>query len=199
MAAETWLPVMPEALATVLDDLGTGVAIFERGGDREVARNSRLDELERDEPERDRLHEVVARLGRWAAAPVDDRSDRLSIPRQHDVDLELTGGTYRLVTSHVRAGTLLPGAAILILVQRLRLPLPTTRELRSAFGLKGREPHVALLVAEGLSNPAIADRLSLSVHTVRHYVERVFDRLDLHSRKALALHLMEAGRERPRA
>jgi DNA-binding NarL/FixJ family response regulator len=55
---------------------------------------------------------------------------------------------------------------------------------------------VALLVAEGLSNPAIADRLKLSPHTVRHYVERVFDRLDLHSRKVLALRLMSAGRQR---
>lgn len=75
--------------------------------------------------------------------------------------------------------------------------LPTTQELRVAFGLRGREPQVALLAAEGLSNAAIAERLRLSAHTVRHYLERVMDRLGLHSRKALALRLMAGGGERP--
>jgi DNA-binding NarL/FixJ family response regulator len=56
---------------------------------------------------------------------------------------------------------------------------------------------VALLAAEGLSNAAIAQRLRLSAHTVRHYLERVLTRLGLHSRKALALHLMAPEREKP--
>ena len=72
--------------------------------------------------------------------------------------------------------------------------LPTTRELRISYGLRGREPQVALLAAEGLSNADIASRLRLSAHTVRHYLERVMDRLGLHSRKALALRLMAAPR-----
>ena len=86
---------------------------------------------------------------------------------------------------------------MLILVDRLSPALPTTQELRIGFGLRGREPQVALLAAEGLSNAAIAERLRLSAHTVRHYLERVLDRLGLHSRKALALHLMAGGGERP--
>jgi len=68
--------------------------------------------------------------------------------------------------------------------------LPCTRELRRAFGLRGREPQIALLAAGGLSNAEIARRLGLSAHTVRHYLERVLDRLGLHSRKALALHFL---------
>ena len=56
---------------------------------------------------------------------------------------------------------------------------------------------MALLAAEGLSNAAIAQRLRLSAHTVRHYLERVLTRLGLHSRTALALHLMAADREKP--
>ena len=75
--------------------------------------------------------------------------------------------------------------------------LPTTQELRATFGLRGREPQIALLAAKGLSNAAIAHRLRLSAHTVRHYLERVLDRLGLHTRKALALHLMAGGGERP--
>jgi DNA-binding CsgD family transcriptional regulator len=76
--------------------------------------------------------------------------------------------------------------------------LPTTQELRLSFGLRGREPQVALLAAEGLSNADIARRLRLSAHTVRHYLERVLDRLGLHSRKALALRLMVWSGERSR-
>ena len=82
------------------------------------------------------------------------------------------------------------GLAMLILMDQLGPALPTTQELRVSFGLRGREPQVALLAAEGLSNAAIAERLRLSAHTVRHYLERVLDRLGLHTRKALALRLM---------
>jgi DNA-binding CsgD family transcriptional regulator len=71
--------------------------------------------------------------------------------------------------------------------------LPTTQELRINFGLRGREPQIALLAAEGLSNADIAQRLRLSAHTVRHYLERVLERLGLHTRKGLALHLMAGG------
>ena len=111
--------------------------------------------------------------------------------------MELVGGIYRLVTSRAAAGTLLTEAAVLVLVDRLSPGLPTTQELRVTFGLRGREPQIALLAAEGLSNAAIAQRLRLSAHTVRHYLERVLERLGLHTRKALALHLMAGGAERP--
>ena len=81
--------------------------------------------------------------------------------------------------ARVSAGRSTPGPA-----------LPCTRELRRTFGLRGREPQVALLAAAGLSNAEIARHLGLSSHTVRHYLERVMDRLGLHSRKALALHFL---------
>jgi DNA-binding CsgD family transcriptional regulator len=91
------------------------------------------------------------------------------------------------------------GLATLARLQAMDRPgfgLPTTQELRITFGLRGREPQVALLAAEGLSNADIADRLRLSAHTVRHYLERVLDRLGLHTRKALAVHLIAGGGER---
>ena len=105
----------------------------------------------------------------------------------------MTGGSEGLVPVVSLRCALLAGLATLD-----RLPaLPTTQELRITFGLRGREPQVALLAAEGLSNAAIAQRLRLSAHTVRHYLERVLDRLGLHTRKALALHLMAGERSQP--
>jgi DNA-binding CsgD family transcriptional regulator len=177
-------------LGEAFDDVETGMAIFGNDGRCEVARNQRLDELLREEPARDRLLDIIARQAARAAASIEGM-------RKDIQELELPGGFYRLVASRAVAGTLLTEAGVLILVDRLTPELPTTRELRVTFGLRGREPQVALLAAEGLSNAAIAQRLRLSAHTVRHYLERVLERLGLHSRKALALHLMAGGGERP--
>jgi DNA-binding CsgD family transcriptional regulator len=179
-------------LGKAFDDVETGMAIFGTGGLREVARNERLGELLREEPARDRLLGLIAHQAQRAAASAESL-------RKDVQEVELPGGLYLLSASRAAAGTLLTEAGVLILVDRLTPGLPTTRELRVTFGLRGREPQVALLAAEGLSNAAIAQRLRLSAHTVRHYLERVLERLGLHSRKALALHLMAGGGERPQA
>jgi DNA-binding CsgD family transcriptional regulator len=173
-------------LGQAFDDVETGMAIFGDSGAREVGRNARLDELLSEEPDRQGLLAKVTQQAARAAGALESM-------REERQDVELAGGSYRLVTSLAAAGTLLHEPAVLILVDRLNPSLPTTRELRVAFGLRGREPQVALLAAEGLSNAAIAERLRLSSHTVRHYLERVLGRLDLHSRKALALHLMTSN------
>lgn len=172
------------------DDMNTGFAIFQRGVVREVAQNTRWSELLDEEPERFRLLELISRQVGHRGASVDG-------VREIYEELDLSGRSYRLVTREVPAGTLLPEPAVLVLMERLGPELPTTRELRVSFGLRGREPQIALLAAEGLSNEAIAQRLRLSSHTVRHYLERVLTRLGLHSRKALALHLMAGEREKP--
>jgi DNA-binding CsgD family transcriptional regulator len=176
-------------LGQAFDDVETGMVIFGRDGVREVARNRRLDEVLREEPEREQLIDLIGRMAGQAAGSVEGERDEVE-------ELELEGGYYRLAVSRAAAGTLLTEAGVLVLVDRLTPGLPTTRELRVSFGLRGREPQIALLAAEGLSNAAIAERLRLSAHTVRHYLERVLDRLGLHSRKALALRLMGGTGER---
>jgi DNA-binding CsgD family transcriptional regulator len=143
-----------------------------------------------EEPARERVCELIAqqagRAAVWAEHPRDEAREE-----------ELRGGFYRLIASRMTAGSLLSEPAVLVLVDRVRPSLPTTQELRVTFGLRGREPQIALLAAKGLSNAAIAQRLRLSAHTVRHYLERVLGRLGLHTRKALALHLMAGGGDRP--
>ena len=183
------LRVYRTMLGRAFDDVDTGMAVYRTDDCREVARNARWTAMLVAEPERDRLIEAIARRVRQTAAANGNA--------QSDEELELMGGSYRLVTSRAAAGTLLPEAAVMILVERPGLTLPTTQELRITFGLRGREPQVALLAAEGLSNADIAERLRLSAHTVRHYLERVLNRLGLHTRKALAVHLMAGPGERP--
>jgi DNA-binding NarL/FixJ family response regulator len=57
---------------------------------------------------------------------------------------------------------------------------------RSPAGLSAREVEVAGLVAEGLSNKAIAARLHLSVRTVESHVRHVLAKVGLDNRTKLA-------------
>lgn len=56
---------------------------------------------------------------------------------------------------------------------------------RTLMALTPREREVALRVVDGLSDREIAERLSLSPHTVRQYVKRVYRKLEVDSRVAL--------------
>jgi DNA-binding CsgD family transcriptional regulator len=179
-----------DTLGSAFDDVETGMAIFGDGGLVEVGRNARMGELLDEEPARERLCELIAHQARRAAVWAES-------PREEAREEELRGGIYRLTASRMSAGTVLSEPAVLVLVDRVRPSLPTTQELRATYGLRGREPQIALLAAKGLSNAAIAQRLRLSAHTVRHYLERVLGRLGLHTRKALALHLIAGNGDRP--
>lgn len=53
--------------------------------------------------------------------------------------------------------------------------------------LTPREREVVALIAQGLDNRSIAEQLGLAEQTVRNYVSRVYDKLDLHSRVELAV------------
>ena len=68
--------------------------------------------------------------------------------------------------------------------------------------LTARERDVLLLVADGLTNREIAERLVLSEHTVHRHVTNILRKLRLPSRTAAATHaeelLAEAGRSKPR-
>jgi DNA-binding CsgD family transcriptional regulator/membrane protein implicated in regulation of membrane protease activity len=50
------------------------------------------------------------------------------------------------------------------------------------FGLSAREIEVLRLVAAGLSNAEIAERLVLSPRTVHHHVSHIFDKMGVNSR-----------------
>ncbi|HEY8170049.1 MAG TPA: AAA family ATPase [Candidatus Limnocylindria bacterium] len=66
---------------------------------------------------------------------------------------------------------------------------------RTDAGLTPTQRGVAELVATGLTNRQVADRLFMSVHTVEAHLSAIYDRLGLHSRRELAAAL--AGESEP--
>jgi DNA-binding NarL/FixJ family response regulator len=57
--------------------------------------------------------------------------------------------------------------------------------------LAKREEEVASLVAEGLSNREIAERLRLSEHTVSNYLFRIYEKLGISGRVELVLYILK--------
>jgi DNA-binding NarL/FixJ family response regulator len=64
--------------------------------------------------------------------------------------------------------------------------------------LTPREREVLLLVADGLTNRQIAERLVVSEHTVHRHVTNILRKLDLPTRTAAAAHAVRAGLASPR-
>jgi DNA-binding NarL/FixJ family response regulator len=71
-----------------------------------------------------------------------------------------------------------------------RGPQPATRA--HPAGLTGRQQQILELVARGLTNAEIADRMVLSVRTVDHHVSAVLAKLGMTSRRE-AIAMVRAG------
>jgi two-component system response regulator NreC len=66
-------------------------------------------------------------------------------------------------------------------------------EHESYDGLTRRQREVLTLIAEGISNQDIADRLNISVRTVERHRENIMERLNLHSRTDLVKYALRKG------
>jgi len=95
------------------------------------------------------------------------------------------------VTSAVRAAAAGESVISPEMLARL-LPRLHRREAEPRDKLTEREREVLQLLAEGLSNAAIAERLFVSVHTVRNHVANLSTKLGAHSKlEALSIAVRE--------
>ncbi|MBO0720120.1 MAG: response regulator transcription factor [Blastocatellia bacterium] len=72
-------------------------------------------------------------------------------------------------------------------------PQTTPEEAVKIAQLTDREREVVALVGEGLRNQQIADRLFISVITVRHHISSVFSKLEVKDRFELAIYAYRHG------
>lgn len=84
-----------------------------------------------------------------------------------------------------------------LLVRSLSVPrsLPITNQLGDAI-LSKREEQVLHLLADGLSNRELAKELSLSEHTVKNHLFRIFDKLGVSSRIEAVLYAVSQRDQR---
>jgi two-component system, NarL family, nitrate/nitrite response regulator NarL len=100
--------------------------------------------------------------------------------------------TIRLVAGGVdfvpraRAGTLLSLVAEHAVVRR-------TPALVGAMRMTARELEITTLIAEGLSNKEIAQRLNIATYTVKSHVHNILEKLALHTRLEIAAHAHRGG------
>lgn len=59
--------------------------------------------------------------------------------------------------------------------------------------LTEREHHVLCYLAQGLSNEEIAEKLLISVHTVKAHLEAIYDKLEVTNRVRAAMKAVKLG------
>ena len=94
-----------------------------------------------------------------------------------------------------------PGLWSLFAAGPLEKAQTTTQAARatSAVDLSRRERDVAQLLAQGLSNRAIGERLYLSERTIDNHVQNIMNKLDLHHRSELVKYALRKGLLQPDA
>jgi DNA-binding NarL/FixJ family response regulator len=79
-------------------------------------------------------------------------------------------------------------------VMQAPVPAPAPANPTMLRVLSKREEEIARLVAGGLSNHEVAQRLSLSQHTVKNYLFRVFEKTGVSTRIELVLYILSRGK-----
>ena len=177
-----------------LDAVGEPLAAFDTDGEP-IHRNGALGRLLAADPEAARIEAALSALAaRLRPLAFARRSDAPDV-RATTAEARTARATYALRGALLPPGALGHGEAFLVSVEPrgLATALPSPDDLRQRRGLTRREAEVALLVAEGLTNDQIADRLFVSGHTVRHHLESAMSKLDLtgRGREAVAARLLD--------
>ena len=122
----------------------------------------------------------------WSLAAAARRSfanskqDSLNQPATREVRAD--GRVYRL-RGTLASGWMPGNEAGVLVTAAFELVNPLTDlELRSQYGLSAREIEVARLVANGLSNAEVAEKLGVSYFTARNHVERLLSKLGVGNR-----------------
>lgn len=177
------------AFAGTLDDMAQSVAVYSATG-MLVYQTRKLREVLAAEPDREQLLQEMNALARRVGDEAGMRSSESTSPVRDPGAVVLgRSAEYRLFAGYLTPA-LLGAEGVLVTVERRRPPVPRIAELVSRFPLTEREAEVAVLLARGLPDVSIAERLMVSPHTARRHSERVLKKLGVHSRAAVAVTLL---------
>jgi DNA-binding NarL/FixJ family response regulator len=88
---------------------------------------------------------------------------------------------------------LAPALVARLVAQYVRRPPPAAALAGRLHGLSDRELEVLALIGEGRSNPEIAERLTISLPTVKSHVRHILAKLDLRDRPQAVVLAHECG------
>ena len=109
-----------------------------------------------------------------------------------EVEVETKVGRYRMrATMLLQKIKEIRNRAVLVTIERAGSTMPSRESLMRRFGMTGREADVALLLARGARNAAIASELHISPHTARHHTENVLAKLHVRARAEVARALVD--------
>jgi DNA-binding NarL/FixJ family response regulator len=107
-----------------------------------------------------------------------------------DATLEVVVGTIQAVAAGLKV---LPDRMTGTLFSEIAMQAVSTGEThdQESVRMTPREREVIDLIAEGMSNRAIANALDISVHTVKSHLRNIMEKLTLHSRLQVAIYAHE--------
>ena len=104
-----------------------------------------------------------------------------------DATIEEVLGTIRAVARGIKIlPPLLTGSLFTHVVEHALRKGKT--KLAEAVRMTKREREIIALIAEGMSNKDIAQRLNLSTYTVKSHIHNILEKMALHSRLEIAVH-----------
>lgn len=173
--------------AHLLEWLPVGVALFDRNG-RSIFRNAAwTGALATDGAEA--IHGEVPGLLAKLAAGSEVEAEGCGLEPTTTRVIGPLGNRYHLGGGAVR----LPAHGESILVLTL-VPCPgevsSSDTLQARYGLTSRETCIAKLISQGTSNAKIAAELRISSSTARKHTERIFRKLGVRSRAAVAARVL---------
>jgi DNA-binding CsgD family transcriptional regulator/PAS domain-containing protein len=173
-----------------LDAIDDPVLVLQADG-RRLHMSPALTALIHRDPEREKIDVELRRFGhRLRSLLFPRRGEAGSVPVAAPIgDVTTTRGRYTFRAAKLPSGAF-GDEAYLVTVRPDFPELPSVDSLRERHGLTRREAEVTLLLAEGLTNEQIADRLFISPHTAKRHTEHILAKLDIPSRKAIALRLV---------
>jgi DNA-binding CsgD family transcriptional regulator len=129
----------------------------------------------------------------FEAARTQFQLGRVLASRQPDVAI---GHARRALACFEQLGAALDADRVAAFLRSMGVP--TRAGPKGVGALTTREQEVLALIARGLSNPEIAERLYVSRKTAAHHVSRILSKLNLRNRAAAAVFATGAGASTPR-
>jgi DNA-binding CsgD family transcriptional regulator len=186
-----------DEMARMLDALPQAVLLYESAGALLHA-NPGAARLLDGGADAERLRAEAQRIA-WAVGATARRASQGLVtgarPTAAGAERELRAGTrtFRLHGAAAPAWMLGREPGVLVTVETAAARPLTDAELRERYALTTREIEVARLLAEGLSNQDVADRLGVSFFTARNHVERLLPKMGASNRARVGALLRGEG------